>query len=92
MTPATIATGAAIMNPSIGSEESQQLGFIFHSAFDGAEYRLYKDNYPQVLKVGRYFESLHLPDGDVVVDNFAPCIPALIVTQPTEALRHPERS
>jgi hypothetical protein len=79
MVPATVTTGAAMMNPAIGSEEEQQLGFIFHSHLTASD-KLYKDNYPQVLHVGHYFEGLHLPNGDVLVDNFAPCVPALIVT------------
>jgi hypothetical protein len=32
------------------------------------------------LAIGHYFEGMHLPDGDVVVDNFPECVPPLLTT------------
>ena len=79
MTPATVTTGSAMLNPSIGSEETQQLGFIFHSRLDAADLR-WKDRYPQELALGDYFASLQLPNGDIVTDNSTGCIPEMLTT------------
>jgi hypothetical protein len=76
--PATVTTGAAMFNPKLGVLEYNQLGFIFHpdSHADAAN----KDNYGWVLAIGDWFTSRHLPDGDVVVDNFPECVPPLLTT------------
>ena len=79
MVPATLTTGSAMLNPAIGSEESQQLGFIFHA--HPSTYDLeWKARYPQILALSRYFGGLHLPDGDIVVDNSTSCVPEMIST------------
>ena len=68
MIPTIVFTWSGMLNPNIGVEESQQIGFIF-KAHD-------KNPTNEVLSVrptvDRYLESLHLPDGDVVVDNGEP--------------------
>jgi hypothetical protein len=79
MIPAIVTTGSAMLNPSIGSEETQQLGFIFHSHPNAADLR-WKDRYPQELALGNYFASLHLPNGDIVTDNSTGCIPEMLTT------------
>jgi hypothetical protein len=79
MIPATVTTGSAMLNPSIGSEETQQLGFIFHSHLDAADLS-FRDRYPQVLSLGNYFAGLHLPNGDIVTDNSTGCIPEMLTT------------
>jgi hypothetical protein len=79
MVPATVTTGSAMLNPSIGSEETQQLGFIFHAHLDAGDL-LWRDRYPQELALGNYFSGLHLPDGDIVVDNSTGCVPEMLTT------------
>ena len=79
MIPTTVSTGYGMLNPQIGVEESQQIGFIF-KAHPNAMDRKFPDAYPFALALGRYFENRHLPDGDVVVDNSTACIPMMIVT------------
>ncbi len=83
MIPATVTTGSAMFNPKIGSEEIQEIGFIFHNHPSATDLK-YKNYYPQVLALGNYFAGLHLPNGDVVVDNSTPCVPGVLttVTQP----------
>jgi hypothetical protein len=73
-----VTTGAAMFNPKVGILETNQLAFIFHpnSQTDSAN----KANYGWVLDMGNWFTSRHLPDGDVVVDNFPECIPPLLTT------------
>ncbi len=80
MIPATVTTAAAMFNPHIGNEETHQLGFIFHSPHLSASDRGYQDYYPHVLALSSYLASLHLPDGDIVVDNFSPCVPEILTT------------
>ena len=79
MIPTTMATASGMLNPHIGVEESDQIGFIFKAHPKPGDY-FYSDAYPVALAMGRYFENKHLPDGDVVVDNATSCIPMMIVT------------
>jgi len=74
MIPTTILSGSGMLNPQIGTEESTQIGFIF-----GASSHFYANSYPFAQAMGRYFVNLHLPDGDVLVDNSTACIPMMIV-------------
>jgi hypothetical protein len=79
MIPTTMKTGSAMLNPNIGVEEVPEMGFIFKAHPNAADLK-YANAYPQALALGSYFVSLHLPDGDIVVDNSAGCIPMMIVT------------
>jgi hypothetical protein len=79
MVPAAYTTAKGMLNPSIAREESQDLGFIFHAHPTTADIQ-WKARRPQILSIGKYFAGLHLPDGDVVVDNSAGCIPEVITT------------
>ena len=79
MIPASTTTGAAMFNPSIGSEETEEIGFIFHSHLTAAD-EAQKVHYHQVLALGDYLAGLHLPDGDVVTDNSTKCVPEIITT------------
>jgi hypothetical protein len=77
--PSVITTAAAMFNPNIGPEEAQQLGFIFDS-HPSASSLAYEERYSTILKISSYFEGLHLPNGDVIVDNSTGCIPEVITT------------
>ncbi len=79
MIPTTVSTGSGMLNPRVGYEESQQIGFIF-KAHANANDLFYMRSYSFALAMGRYLESRHLPDGDVVVDNSTACVPMMIVT------------
>lgn len=79
MIPATVTTGSAMFNPKLGVLEVNQLGYIFHAHPSQAEIAE-KDNYGWILAMGDWFTSQHLPDGDVVVDNFPECVPPLLTT------------
>jgi hypothetical protein len=80
MVPTTLLTGSAILNPQIGVKESQEIGFIFKSHPDAQDLS-YNDARPFALEVDGYLESLHLPHGDVLVDNAdaTGCVPLMIV-------------
>ncbi len=77
MIPTTVFTWSGILNPKIGVEESQQIGFLFKTHDKGPT----NEVYPPAQTVDRYLESLHLPDGDVLVDNgdATGCVPLIIV-------------
>ena len=79
MVPATFTTGSAMLNPKIGWEETQQLGFVFHEHLNQVDLR-WRNRYPQELALGSYFDALRLPDGDVVTDNSTSCVPEMITT------------
>ncbi len=79
MVPAAYTTAKGMVNPSIAREESQDIGFIFHAHPTTTDIQ-WKARRPQILALGTYFAGLHLPNGDVVVDNSAGCIPEVITT------------
>ncbi len=79
MLPATVTTGAAMFNPKIGSEQLDSLGYIFHSHLTAND-QIWKSRYPHILAIGNYIAGLHLPEGDIVVDNFDVCLPQLLTT------------
>ncbi len=78
MIPTTVSTGSGMLNPQIGVEESQQIGFIFNPRLEAN----HREVYPFALAMGGYFEGRHLPDGDVLVDNgdASGCVAQMIVT------------
>jgi hypothetical protein len=79
MVPATITTTRAMFNVNIGSEESEALGFIFHQHETSLD-RQFQQRYPTIIHLGNYFANLHLPDGDVLVDNSTGCVPEVLTT------------
>jgi len=77
--PSLPASAAGMMDKTIGREEYQLIGFVFHArptAGDEAQ----MVHYRSILRISHYIQALHLPDGDVVVDNFYGCIPDVIMT------------
>jgi hypothetical protein len=79
MIPTVVFTGAGMLNPRVGVEESQQIGFVFKPHDKNSQN---SEVYPFAQTVNRYLERLHLPDGDVLVDNAdaAGCVPQTVVT------------
>ena len=80
-----------MFNPNIGSEEIQ-LRWRRLSSHRSAYEQSLDDQYPDILRIGTYLANLKLPDGDVLVDNAANCIPEIISDdQPAKALRHSQQ-
>ncbi len=79
MVPVTATTVRGMLNPNVGIQETEQLDFILLSHPSPADLS-YKDNYGQILALDKYFTDLHLPDGDIVVDNFPECVPPILTT------------
>ena len=79
MLPATITTAAAMFNPNIAPEEYQQIDFIF-VAHPNLSERTFEKQYSAVISLSSYLSSLDLPNADVIVDDTAGCIPAVITT------------
>ena len=67
-----------MLNPKVGVEESQQIGFIFKPQRQRVPL---SEVYPTAQTVDLYLEGLHLPNGDVLVDNGDAngCVPQIIV-------------
>jgi hypothetical protein len=68
-----------MFNQNIGSEEVQELGFIFLKHPDKAQLA-WKGRYPAVLALGDYLAGRHFPNGDIVIDNSTQCVPEMLVT------------
>ena len=76
LVPSVIGTGRGLLNPKVGLEEIQDIGFIFNrhqSKMDTS----YKDAYHQVLTDAHFLEHMNLPIGDVVADTADSCIPSI---------------
>ena len=78
MIPTIVSTGTSMLKPKIGVEESQQIGYIFKSH---GKQPTNSEVYSFAQAVDRYLEGLHLPNGDVLVDNAdaVGCVPQIIV-------------
>jgi hypothetical protein len=79
MIPAGVSTASAMFNQNIGSEEVQELGFIFLKHPNKAELA-WKGRYPAVVALGDDLAGRHLPNGDIVIDNSTQCVPEMLVT------------
>jgi len=79
MIPAFRTTASAMLNADIGSNEDGEIGFIFRTHPSSLELAS-KNFYPHILSIDHYLSALHLPPGDVLVDNGTPCIPAVITS------------
>lgn len=77
--PSLPSSAIGMFNPKVGVEETEFLGFVFHRHLTEEDLET-KQTYSAVLAIDGYIERLHLPNGDIVVDNFSPCIPNVIVT------------
>jgi hypothetical protein len=80
MIPTTVFTKSAILNPKIGVKESAEIGFIF-KAHPSALDLSYNHARPFAIGVDGYLDSLHLPNGDVLVDNAdaTGCVPLMVI-------------
>jgi len=83
--PSSITTIMGMANPKVGFEEREHLGYIFSNHPTSSEASSSK-SFPDVLKIANYFASKHLPNGQVIVDNFSGCIPNVILASPNPAV------
>jgi hypothetical protein len=83
LAPAFVTTAGAMFSTTIAPEESLQLAFVFDSHLNAADLA-WKEHYPTIISIGNYLANLHLPNGDVIVDNSTGCVPGLItsISQP----------
>ena len=81
LAPSIPATAAGMFNPVIGSLEVQELGYVFHHPLS-AQDRIDKAHFATIQNISGYLAGLHLPEGDVLVDNSSGCVPAVITTVP----------
>ena len=79
MIPATVTTASAMFNPNIGSEETQEIGFIFHSHLTADDLK-WKDRYPQVLGVGQLLRRPAPPQRGHRHRQLHACVPEMITT------------
>jgi hypothetical protein len=79
--PSVPATAAGMFNPTVGVEELQELGYVFHHPLSEAD-RNDKEHFDTIQSMGRYLAGLRLPEGDVLVDDSSECVPEVITTVP----------
>jgi hypothetical protein len=81
LAPSIPTTAAGMFNPAIGSEEVQELGYVFHRPLT-AQDRIDKQHFAAIQTISAYLVRLHLPEGDLLVDNSSGCVPEIITTVP----------
>ena len=79
--PSVPASAAGMFNPRVGVEETRVLGYVVHTTRSAVD-RGYAQNFQKSQDIATFVAGLHLPNGDVVVDNSSPCIPLAIVLSP----------
>jgi hypothetical protein len=78
--PSVPATAEGMLNPHVGWQEVQLLGYsVFHLHHPSALERDFGSHYEHIRELSDYISSMHLPDGQVIVDNSSGCIPETIV-------------
>lgn len=75
--PSMLTTALGMMNPKVGFEETEHLGFIFLKHPTTFEKNV-PETWPAMVDVASYFSAQHIPEGQVVVDNFSGCVPQII--------------
>ena len=63
----------------IQSTESQELGALV-LAHPDLEQRQFADHYGHIESIDAYLDSMHLPEGSIVVDTFGECTPQIVTT------------
>jgi len=81
LAPSVPATAAGMFDPHVGIEELQELGYVFHRPLSAAD-RIDKQHFAAIQAISTYLAGLHLPDGDIIVDNSSGCVPEIITTVP----------
>jgi hypothetical protein len=79
--PSIPATAAGMFNPAVGSEELQELGYVFHHPLTAVD-RIDKQHFAAIQSISAYLAGLRLPEGDILVDNSSGCVPEVITTVP----------
>lgn len=78
LVPSAFTTIMGMSNPKVGYEETQNLGFIFSKHLSKADEQA-PSMYFSEVKTTTYLEQMHLGNGQVIVDNFTGCVPAMIL-------------
>jgi hypothetical protein len=79
--PSVPATAAGMFNPKVGVEEVQELGYVFHHPLTKKE-RMDKEHFATIQAISDYLAHLHVPEGDILIDNSSECVPEVITTVP----------
>jgi len=85
LVPQAITTVQAMFNPNVGIEEVEFLGFIFHQHLTGPD-KAAKSTFAVEQSIADFLVKMHLPESQVIVDNFSPCMPSVITVSPDPKL------
>jgi hypothetical protein len=75
--PGLFTVTSTMRSAKYATEEAIQLAPLLHPGTKAAEQT--RGGYLQAQEVSRYIDHLHLPHGAVIVDNFEPCVPLIIL-------------
>jgi hypothetical protein len=77
--PSVPTTAEGMWNPHVGWQEMQLLGYsVFHRHLSALE-RDFGAHYEHIRELSDYISNMHLPNGQIIVDNSSGCIPETIV-------------
>jgi len=77
--PSVPTTAAGMWNPHVGWQEMQLLGYsVFHRHLSALE-RDFGAHYEHIRELSDYISNMHLPNGQIIVDNSSGCVPETIV-------------
>ena len=77
--PSIPTTAEAMLNPVVSPETTQDLGFVFHAHPSAAD-RQSQEHYAHIVAISSYIAGLHLPEGDILLDDSDSCAPEIIIT------------
>jgi hypothetical protein len=81
LVPSIPASAAGMFNPNVGVEELREVGYLFENPKTSAD-RADQQHFAAIMTLTNYIAGMHMPNGDVLVDNFTGCIPQVITSVP----------
>jgi hypothetical protein len=72
-------TGWAMLYSTVAGEEQQHLLYILRPDPHSQGQKDEKHRYEGTAKTARYLDNMKLPHGGILVDNFSPCVPYILL-------------
>jgi hypothetical protein len=77
--PSVLSTGETLLHSSLAADDQSHLNFIIHPHSKAAKENVTQYTWEDVKKETARIDAMHLPHGALMVDNFTPCIPQMIL-------------
>jgi hypothetical protein len=72
-------TAETLRHGSVASEEQLHLNYIFHRVGTNGGEAAERDRYASTVSIARALDAMHLAHGALLIDNFTPCVPYVIL-------------